>query len=364
MDSYIVYVGTLIGAMLLATLYNIQKNRVIYILGIKANIKNVLLLLLIILLSIVAGGRSFSVGIDTQSYVTWQFDYINRYGFNAGTMPFVARLIVYTILHITNDYHFVYLVFALLTNGFIVWRMRDFKSVSSFPLLVFGYVCFYYLATLNMWRQLLAAAIVFYATRFAFDKKYFKYLVFVLISILIHSSAIMGLIIIPVDIFIHAPKDTRKKLAKNVLLLAPLILGALSIVVYRYFDWQRYVYHFNHYGTTSNVGMMFFVRLILLLFLGLVCLDRKNIELKKSFYISLIAIILMSLDYFIVYAGRLYFYFVLFEPVVYGAKKLYLKNRKAAKLAQTLYVLLGFYTFINGIANNGNGIVPYSFWGN
>lgn len=362
-SSYLVYISTLLVSLLLSLIYTKQNNIIIRIFKRKISINNITLWVLTAVLAIIAGGRSFSVGIDTQSYITWQFEYINNYGFNSGTMPFIARLFVYVILYFTTDYHFIYLFFAFLTNAFVIFRMKDFKNESNFVMLIFGYVCSCYLSTFNTWRQLLAVSIIFYATKYAFKKKYLKYSAFVVLAILVHSSAIMGLLIIPVDLFIHVPNDSRRKMVRLTLLLAPVILFVMFFLIYRYFDWQRYVYHFYHYGTTNNVGLMAITRLSLLLYMGMVCLKRTNIIINKSIYLAAFSILLMSLDYFIVYAGRLSFYFVLFEPIVYGTRKEFLKNKKAFQIAKYCYVLLGIYTFMIGLINNGNGVIPYSFWG-
>lgn len=366
-ESYLVYICTFLSTLLLSLFFVKQKKRKVKI-GKKAFYTNdIYLVLMIIVLSVICGGRGFEVGIDTQSYVQWQFEYIKNFGFNAGTMPFVMRLIVYQVEHVFADYHVIYLIVSFITNTLIILRFRDFKEKSTFLLLTYAYICYVYCAEFNTWRQLLAVSVVFYGSRYAFERKYIKFLVFDVIAILIHSSAIMGLMIIPLDLFLYNKDDKyRKKITKMFIIMAPVILGLGAMIIYKYFDWQRYVYHFDHYGTTNSIGFMVPVRLLMLLILGRFCIDKvktDNYIFQKKLYIfSTLAILLMSLDYFIVYAGRLSFYFILFESVLYGLGSQYWKNIKIVKCLRFTYCILGLYSFAIQLITNGNKIIPYSFW--
>ena len=147
--------------------------------------------IIVIALSLVAGFRAYSVGRDTYEYVAM----FNRfYGGGEFNKDPIFALICRGIMALIPSPTFVFLVFAVITYGCIVFRFWELRNISSFTYGVMMFFSFYFFESMNICRQFVAVAIVFFSTRYLQKKKYIAYIVGIIIAYFFHFSAVLGLV--------------------------------------------------------------------------------------------------------------------------------------------------------------------------
>lgn len=323
--------------------------------------------LIILSLSLVAGFRAYSVGIDTQRYVD-KFSYIYRgmfryaYGFEES-----FKYICYVVLHIVPNASFLLGLLSFITNAAIILRFWEYRKLSSFPCMVVFYYMSFYFMSLNGVRQFVAVAIVFWGTRYLGQKKFFSFIVCICIASLFHHTAILALFLLLLNLFQW--KDlyrSQKQLFILFALCLPLIVVLLSNNLNQY---SRY------FAIRSfNIGMIIPVKLILwmlCLFLtahsfryqdflfGIDNASRFNIQISYINY--LIGLILAALVYFFpTFIERISWYFYVYEGVFYGALLKNTDKETRTPLAFIICFLIG-YAFLYSMVHNSQGTMPYLF---
>lgn len=183
-------------------------------------------LLTVLLPTVLAGCRDYSVGVDINIYVHPAFEYALKYSslvsfleFNAAwykSVDVLFAILVYVVSRFTNNCHWVLLVISALINGFFY---AGFVKMRQYTKIWFGmamFLLYYYIPSLNIMRQMLAAAIIFYSFSYLLEKEYVKFVLGVAIAALFHSSGLFGF----VYLLIHKYMKGRYKAVKSLFLMA------------------------------------------------------------------------------------------------------------------------------------------------
>lgn len=324
----------------------------------------------VIFLSLIAGLRDYSVGIDTARYLEG-IEYFYNYGqpywkvaFSYGYGYFAS-----VVLHIWNNYSFFLFVQALITNGLILFRLWDFRNIASISFMVFVYICSLYLNTFNIMCQCLAISIVFYSTRFLDNKQYVLFFIGLCIASAIHSSAIIAFTM-ALPYFVKLKGLTVGKQLLRVLVSIAMIIG--SIIAYRYLL-DRYSSYLES-SVNLSFGIMVFAQMIVficaMLFAGYWKKQEGNCGLRSkiksaspyapTFYF--VCIFLIIAGYVIEAAGRLAYYFSLFGAICFGAIASESKRRpKDFYISSALGVWFLIYFAYTYLIVDGGGVIPYGF---
>lgn len=351
MQTYIVYILLLVFVILFS--YQAQRTQ-----------KRKYLWLLIIALTLVAGCRAFTVGKDTESYIRI-FKYLENDMWDWAHGEIGFKLFSQAFLKIFNNYTLLLLFYAFVTNALIVLRLWDFRKISSFPWMAVCYYISFYFFTMNIMRHCFAISIVFYATKYIEQKKYLKYLCFIGIATLFHTSSLIGVGFIALDVFQwHFLNRKQKFFIGAALFMSPLIVYFIL----------RTVSDYSHYFSTTNeasVGGMILAKLALyilglLLFYkskpgkaecdGIIESEKYTIRCVKLYY--LLGLLLTSFGYFFLYMERIGLPFYLFECVYFG---MLVKITKGKQIFRIVLTLLYMYLFITDLISNGQGVLPYIF---
>lgn len=329
------------------------------------------LIFIALTLSIIAGLRKESVGIDTMGYVNAIEQICNgriqyAYGFE-----WTFRYICYGISLFIDNPHIFLFIFALITNICIVFRLWDFRMLSSFKFSVIAYYISFYFMSLNITRQFIALGIVFWATRYLANQKHAKYLVYILIASLFHKTALIGITFLFVNVLMW-PSLSRKQ--KNFLLLIFLVSPYILLLINNL--GESYSKYF--FDKSISIGIMSITRLVF----ALTCLltskfyrsrekdlegVSKDYQLKLAFINKsmniyyLMGVILTSMGYVWKFVDRISLYWLLYEPVFMG-RVIYQKNTKSNFLLKIVTII--FYVSIFGVSfvSNGQGQLPYFFF--
>lgn len=358
--SAFVYVSVLIACVLFAYLGSRNKNR-------KKKF-NIWILMIIILLSIFAGIRGETVGIDVAHYIIKHIEPIRDGYFFKVNQPIGYKVLVWIVYQFTEQTYFVFLLFSFITNVLIIMRLWDFRNKASFPLMVFFYYCYYYLISFNVFRQFLAIAIVFFMTRYIERKEYVKFAIIIAVAMSIHSSAILGFILIPIDILVNDTKVKERKLKKIMMYVSPILIVVAGGVIYRYFDYDHYLVLYSRYSS-GGLGFMtptkIFVSLMMYRVIKRDIKKRKNElikfkELNSIYIIYLIGLALSLLVIISSFADRFAWYFLAWEPVFMSIK---IRKNDVKFLFRGIYVIFAIYTLYISLNSSGQGIMPYvTFW--
>lgn len=339
-----------------------------YLLAKKAAKKNKkkYVVFMVLILSAVAGLRAYTVGIDTQNYVEIfkniaNGDFIHAYGVEES-----FKYICSVFLFICKSPTWMFIVFACVTNGFILARLWECREFAEFK---YSFLCYYsvfFFMTMNICRQFAAIAIVFWATRYISSRKYFKFIVIVLCVSLIHTSSLLGMLFLVFEIFNWKYLNKNQKLW----MILGILMSPAAVVVF-FIGWNRYSHLISN--ISGSIGIMLILKMIVYVFSLLIIKKElsesddaqliKTLEYKSrsvSIY-YLCGILLTSLGYFIPYADRIGLMFYMFECVHIGKTIKLSRNRSLKVCFICLEIAILLFYFITSIAEGSQGISPYKF---
>lgn len=321
-------------------------------------------------LTLVAGLRAESVGIDTVAYIE-KFSYIAdgfpqyAYGFEA-SFKWIVRALQWICPHPS----FLFTVFALVTNGCIVRGLWDYRRVSDFPVSVACYYMGYFFLSLNGVRQLCAVAILLCATRCLVVKRYFRYLLWVLVASLFHLSGWIGLTFLG-----GAMLGIGKRSVRSRVLLAA-VFALLPVPAYFILcEMERYEGYFEEgaaqLGVMIPLKLAFYVCSLLFVFvlygatrhfgaLG----EEGEFERNRVLLVAVlygVGLLLAFSSYFMPILNRVGWYFMIFEGLYMGML-LKTKHSLHRYVFGWCAVLLIGYGFVHAMVENEQGMMPYLFF--
>lgn len=325
---------------------------------------NIWIFLIILVLSVFAGIRGETVGIDVYHYILGHIEPIRDGLFQKVNQPIGFKILVWIAYRFSNNTYMVFMIFAFITNGLIVVRLWDFRNKASFSLMVFLYYCYFYLISFNVFRQFITIAIVFFATRFLENKQYIKYCIGVAIAMSVHSIAILGFAFLPIYI-VYVNHDLRQlKIRRIFYISSPFLILVTAIVVYTQYDYNHYIELYKNYSS-GGLGFMTPIKIVVSLFMlwvlkhdSLYAPNKtlKLVELKRIFTTYLIGLIMALSVMLSSFADRFAWYFLIWEPVFMALR---IEKKDFRLLVRGIYILFALYTLYLSLNNSGQGIMPY-----
>lgn len=348
MQTYFIYIGTFIIACLLARVAE-RTNEKKFVWGI------------IFVLSLISGLRNETVGIDTYNYLNAFEQIINGRLELAYGMEWSFRYICYALSFVIKNAQIYFILFSVVTNTLIVLRLFQMCNWISFTWSIIIYYTMFFMMSMNLARQFMAIAIVFYATKYLQQGKGIKFLLCVLMASFIHQTAIIGFIYFFFNILLW---DTLKKKQKYFTLLfmvmSPFALVYVGNIIgsyKKYFD-----------VVTFDVGIVIFIKFIMLfssLFLLNITKDDKFGEVavlrKFSIIAYVLGLLLTSLGYVFKYVDRIGLYFYIFEAVYIGYIFKQKNTRNNLMLKMLVFSVSAIY-FVRSVFGDGQGQSPYLFF--
>lgn len=355
-ESYAIYISLLLLCWLCAGLAN-RYNQKGYI------------WVIIWALTLVAGLRDASVGMDTANYLRL-FGIIDNGLFHlAFGLEESFKYIVYGILRVIPNRQFLLGLFAFITNWCIITRFWELRKMSSFSCMVLCYYMAFYFMTFNALRQFVAVGIVFYCTRYLGQKKILPFVCGVLVAVLFHQTAVIGFALLAVNCLRWKELPKRQKV---LYIFVVLMIPGFVVIALQMFS--RYAKYFAH--PTMDIGMMILLKLLFLVGTLIMVFvfhsgydyfrnghllnseERYMIRISSVCYVA--ALLLAALGYIFEYTERISLYYYLFESVYFG---MLLKSKNPANRLMFGYFIafvIG-YGFLYSMTNNSQGTMPYTF---
>lgn len=321
----------------------------------KLSNKKMILWILILVLSILSGFRGYDVGTDTKHY-TRIFNFIYYGGTSSLEFGFVYS--TEFLMNIFKDVQYLFFIYAFFTNAFIIHRLWDFKNVASFSFMCFLYIGIFFPESMNILRQYLALAIVFWGTRYLDRMQYLKYSFIVVFSAFFHFSSLISFLLLPIHYYFSS-KLTRMKVIICVvgILVTPVMIYFLYII-------QN---HYSGYMVAPEEGfsLLILMRVLGILFFFIIHIcsrtflcnfsNEKN-KLKYIPYIYTLGVILSTSGVFFPYVGRIALIFMLFEIIFVS---MIVKNEKLPIYKIAYIFLTGYFMIYKLSILRETGIMPY-----
>lgn len=369
-----VYIATFLSSMLFgywATRINPKTNRGLVFLC---------SLISILIPSILAGLRDVSIGTDVSGYIESEFniaiaiDSFKEYFSLIWKKEKGYLLLVFVIAKYFGDIHWLLFFMSFITMTCIyvgAWKFRKDVSLSMILLL---YFCFFYNDSYNMVRQSMSMSIVFMAIPYLFEKKYVKYLVFILIASLFHSTAVIGIAHFLIYWFLYTKKMTFGKNEKNlrswiliavlagVCVLLPYICS--SLVGIGLLD-AKYLYYFKNESVSNNLFQTIIYLLQIFMTVVYSCDIRQNMKESEFFKTNLFfTFITLQLTNVMYYGNRISLYFGIVN-VVLIAFFLEISNSKRSKFFTVIiitFIALTYWVYVYVIGNSSNTYPYIPYW--
>ena len=230
----IIFLKFLLPLIISIVLLYISENYVITVGGKKIN-KFITMIALIIPMIVSASRLIIDVG-DSKQYGEFVFNYAaenswtdyykyfhnNYYSFESGFL-----FLTFIVSRITLNYHILFFIFSMI-NVLLIYdgikRLSPYINMSKW----FGMLVFYLLffgETLNIVRQCLGIAIIFWGLHYIFEKKPIKYLITVFVAMLFHISSALGVLLYLLYYLINNSKNKK-------LLVFSISLASLAFVMF------------------------------------------------------------------------------------------------------------------------------------
>jgi len=314
---------------------------------------------IVIVLSMVAGLRNTSVGIDTKTY-EMVFDSV--VAGNVEIMFNVEQGFAYickVLLSIWNNSHFLFFVCAFVSHSLLLFTFWNNRQFSSFQWAVLTYYIVFYTFSLNGVRQFVAVAIVVAATEMIKKGKYGSFIISIIIASLFHKTALIGVMYLLFEILFIKAFNKKRTIKILALCIFTCIAGYMVMgdLINHYINYFRY--HISGFGIMMPVKFTMLVFSIIAI--GIPSNKTERYEYFRQRWYYFVSILLSSLSYFFLYMGRIGLYYYIFETLyignVFGTKN---KSAWIVILKMGYFGILMYYLY--GIFTNGQGEMPYRFF--
>lgn len=352
-------------------------------------------LISILVPTILAGLRDYSVGIDVKNYIMfgdyWQgassagslWEYIKN-SFISGKIEPLFSVLMGVIAKTTGNFRvFLIVVHLIIMTGMYIGAFRQREHADPVLVLSLFYLIFFH-HSLNIMRQYMAMAIIFAFLKDVELKRYIRFGIVVIIATLIHSTAILAFGTIALHLILYgnykiggikigkrtygtlySPDITARKrfivyvMGSGVIVFLPVCRILLNMGILG----ERYRYFLSGRG----VSYALIVTILLVMELTVVFFFRKQMKKKSNysdfFIMSSIAyLLLIQLTGSIVFGKRIAAYYAFHNLLTIGLldKSFEDKSKKIKWLVRIgiLVIALGYWYYFY-VLRNASQTYPY-----
>lgn len=352
-ESIIIYFSIAIVTTFLASVSVSKK--------VTKEVKKIFKVLTIIVPSFFSGIR-YGIGTDYVIYKNVFNEILNQVAITKRT-EIGYELLNKIVIFFTSNFQVLLFVIAVITIGCVYSTLYRKKDKISVPFGMFAFMLMFYQMTFNLSRQMLAAAIVMYATRFLEKDNKKMYLVFIIIATSIHTSAIIGLPLIFLYNFLTEEKYRKKRLCFYFIVLAAVC--GYSIILTPIFNAIPSLKYYSQYISYSYQGIgIGILRYILLgiapgIYLYKRMKDDKPIMMMHA--ITILGFILWMNSYVSDYiAYRISYNFLLNIVFMLGYYWKNMKNKKEILINLLLLSIIIFFWYYDFFYLGAHETVPYT----
>lgn len=261
------------------------------------------------------------VGVDDLNYITYYnliFEGEVKQFFSISGVENSFYYIAILLSKFGFNYKMLFIVYAFI-SCFFLYKITEKMEFNKKEYLLFflSFLTFSILPYITIMRQFAAAMIGIYASLLFNDNKYIKSILLLLLAVFFHNSSIIFIFV-----FIFSKIKLLNK--KAIYIFLPILSWFLNITGIFYYLMKIVLVKTPYYNYFLSIGEDSFggtSKVVLLMFIvycfSIYLIKNKILENKKTRIILVLEMIFFSL-YFITQnmgvLGRLYDYFIIFEP--------------------------------------------------
>lgn len=331
------------------------------------------LLLSFVLMSLIAALRSPDVGIDTQQF--YNAFYVIGKSSSLGSFRFeFGFTLLCKILYLLFGNGQSLIVFTSVFINFSVYLFIKKHSKNCFQsalLYIFMNLFFNYM---NIMRQAMAIAVLLLGYDLLRDKKYFSYLIVVLIASQFHISALLAIGLIALKMIRFNKKSMISLTIAGIIVFALLnqIFDLLILLFPKYSSYKDSIYASgNLFGSLLDFMMNFFIVALLILANRTFEKSEENALSEETNFYTLTMIVYLIFLSFIIrinifnrLSPILGIYLIVYVPNT--IRQIKEENESAGKRCQYVVFAIALASFIviNLYRPEWTGAIPYTFFWN
>ncbi len=315
------------------------------------------LIVLILLYTIICGFRGENVGLDTLPYVEMYkvvkadglirlelgFSWLIKLSSNISDSPTVMFILSNLIIYI-----------LILTT---LWNKR---AIGSFPIAILILSMSVFPSSMNIMRQYIAIAILFYSSKYLEDSQYLKFIIGVSIASLFHISSVLFLLLLGFELFKWRILSLKRKL----FIISIILVGIAGTGAFVTFFSDAYGFYLD-YKKETNVGLLvpikFLCVCVAIPFSGILRRSTDYATRKyKTFVIvvSLLGLCLSSVGYFMPVLNRISLPFTIFEILLWAIFFKHVSKKNKLVLSFMFFIVF-VIPFIMSLSADSIQIIPY-----
>lgn len=341
---------------------------------------------------LLAAFRAEQIGTDVRGYITplynaakesasikkyWEMKIIGSYR-NVNDFELGFIILVYISAKFFKSKQILLGMIQLLTVVPVYFGIKRFENRVALWFGMLVYYLMYYNATLNMMRQWIAMGLLIYAFKDLLEKKYIRYIIVILLGMLFHRSALIGVAFIALRVFfdiylcrysinigigLKLSSDFRKVLL--LLLICCIVFYVPEIVLYilRLTGLSSYRHYF--YNSQIHFGMRQFIVRSPILVLLIINIKKMQCQMDYKFLFGMAICDTIFSNYVSggEYMYRVACWFAGFNIYSYPLllENLKVRYRKIMKVAVIAYLILYWWYYF--CYKRSHQTVPYiSVW--
>lgn len=333
----------------------------------------------ILIPSILAGVRDYTIGTDVLVYGnTWFNNAVNSISSQfytkwatSSSIGYLYAWFNFIISRLTSNPHFFYFWYSLIENIILYWALYKNRDLIDIRKGWLTYLAIFYNVTFNLLRNGMALIILLWGFYYVRKNNLIKYIATVIIATLFHSTAILGILIYLIYRISNGKWNIFGKSFSIMLIILFVTffgiigkhLGNSNLINTRYT---------TQFLNNTNAGGGFLVHLILMslpiLILYLISVKKVNhIYLREYNFFQLIIIISFIMSFLNVINANLvritwYFdiYYILAVPfIISNGVQLKINGKSINNYIFIAYLIL-YWGIIFGVLNSGQ-TVPFIF---
>lgn len=338
-----------------------------------------LLFLVVVLFSLLAYFRDYTIGTDISYYVIPAFQEAKRHSFFAyfylisHLIEPIYLLFNYLFAAVCETPRIWMFMIEFIISSLVVLRLYDYRYDRKMWVGIFIFNCMFLPISFNLMRQSIAMAIIFYASRYILSEKkqIVKYIIIIIISMGFHLTGIIGMLLPALNIYynkVYLGKNNKKldSFIKTGLIIFVMILSVIFFnqLVDLVVPISKFTVKYSGYVVKSSGGIQVNPLLVRIPFIILILINWKKYERDKNenYMLFVIMIIDMIMSELRIYSSTLYrvsIYFAYFK-ILALPNYLVSLNIKKRRLATGLIIVLMYIIWIYQIVIQGNEqVFPY-----
>lgn len=290
------------------------------------------------------------IGIDYSTYQdlfkTIHETELKSYTEELGSLEFLNKPLVDLGYFLAGNVRGVFAIYSILTLIIYEMSLINFQKRISLPIATLVLLFILYSAALNIVRQSLAIAVVFYSTIYIIQRKPGSFFLFALVATLIHSSAVVSILFY----FLYYHKETKfKTIFSFIIILLPIFIVTRlsSLAEFQLFERYADVYEEEN----IDISISYIVKIPTLVLLVLSYKKIKIYPISSLLYkMYLMELVLLFSASIFKWAFRLSFYPYIAQILLMGLITKYSLNSKLYRIIIPTWYCIYF-------------IVLYYLWG-